>query len=166
MSKVQVTIGLGSNLDDPQNQVNLALQHLEQLPASQLLKQSPLYKSKAMVQDGAAMQPDYINAVALLETSLSAHEFLAQLHIIEKQQGRVREERWGARTLDLDILTYGDEMIEEIDLQVPHIGIAERNFVLFPLQDMMGKDFMIPGRGIVSELVKQCSTAGLEKLAD
>ena len=166
MSKVQVTIGLGSNLDNPRNQIKQALQHLAKLPASQLLKQSPLYKSRAMALEGAATQPDYVNAVVLLETSLSAPELLVQLHNIENQQGRVREERWGARTLDLDILTYGDEVIEEPDLQVPHVGIVKRNFVLYPLQDMMGDDFMIAGRGTVSELVKQCSTAGLEKLTD
>lgn len=166
MSLVQVTIGLGSNLDEPVEQIQQALQHLANLPGSQLLSQSPLYKSTAMVLEGAKAQPDYINAVALLETSLSAHELLSKLHDIEHQQGRVREERWGARTLDLDILTYGDEVIDRPDLQVPHIGIAERNFVLVPLQAMMGDDFNIPGNGTVAELVKQCSATGLEKLTD
>ena len=166
MSKVQAVIGLGSNLNDPVNQVQAALELLAQIPDCRLLNQSPLYKSKAMVLEGAAEQPDYINAVALLETSLSAHELLSQLHSIEQRQGRVREERWGARTLDLDIITYGNEVIDEPDLQVPHTGITERNFVLYPLQAMMGEDFIIPGKGKVAELVKQCTAEGLEKLSD
>ena len=166
MSKVRAVIGLGSNLDNPVAQVKQALNSLSQLPGSQLLDHSPLYKSKAMVLPSSGEQPDYINAVALLETQLSARTLLQCLHDIEHQQGRVREARWGARTLDLDILTYGDEQIDEPDLQVPHAGIAERNFVLVPLQDMMGGDFGIPGKGTVAELVKQCSAEGLEKLTD
>lgn len=166
MNKVRVVIGLGSNLDNPVEQVKQALKNLSQLPVSQLLDQSPLYKSKAMVLKGAGEQPDYINAVALLETQLSASTLLQRLHDIEHQQGRVRETRWGARTLDLDILVYGDEQIDQPDLQVPHVGITERNFVLVPLQDMMGGDFVVPGKGTVAELVKQCSAEGLEKLTD
>ena len=166
MSKVQAIIGLGSNLDDPPGQVKQALQRLAQLPGCQLLMQSPLYKSKAMVLEGAAEQPDYVNGVALLETQLSAHELLLQLQQLEHEQGRVREQRWGARTLDLDILTYGEQQINQQDLQVPHAGIAERNFVLYPLQAMMGDNFIIPGKGTVAELVKQCSASGLEKLTD
>lgn len=166
MSKVQVVIGLGSNMDNPVERVRQALKSLSQLPGSQLLDQSPLYKSKAMVMEGAEDQPDYINAVALLETQLSANALLQQLHEIEHQHGRIREERWGPRTLDLDILIYGDEQINEPDLQVPHVGITERNFVLVPLQDMMGSEFIIPGKGMVADLVNQCSADGMEKLTD
>jgi 2-amino-4-hydroxy-6-hydroxymethyldihydropteridine diphosphokinase len=164
MSGVKVTIGLGSNLANPVEQIQTALKLLATMKASRLLAQSPLYKSQAMLLDGAPAQPDYINAVALLETRLSPRELLQQLHAIEQQQGRERNERWGARTLDLDILTYGDEQIDEPDLQIPHAGIAERNFVLVPLQAMMGDSFEIPGKGNIAELVKQCPPAGLEKL--
>lgn len=163
---IQVIIGLGSNQDDPVEQLKQAFKKLAQLPGSQLLKQSPLYKSKAMILEGAGQQPDYINAVALLETPSSANTLLQQLHDIEHQQGRVREERWGPRTLDLDILVYGEEIINEPGLQVPHVGITERSFVLVPLQAMMGEEFIIPGKGTVAELVKQCSTDGLEKLTE
>jgi 2-amino-4-hydroxy-6-hydroxymethyldihydropteridine diphosphokinase len=153
-------------MDNPVEQVRLALKSLSQLRDSQLLDQSPLYKCKAMVMEGAEDQPDYINAVALLETQLSANTLLQQLHDIEHQHGRIREERWGPRTLDLDILIYGDEQINEPDLQVPHAGITERNFVLVPLQDMMGGEFVIPGKGTVADLVNQCSADGMEKLTD
>lgn len=164
MSSVQVAIGLGSNLDNPVSQIERALKALTELQGCRLLKQSPLYKSRAMVMEGAVEQPDYINAVALLETDLPAHELLLQLQAIENQQGRIRKERWGERTLDLDMLTYGDELINEPDLQVPHAGISKRNFVLLPLRAMMGDAFVIPGEGTVGELVKQCSVNGLEKL--
>lgn len=166
MNKVQAIIGLGSNLDEPVQQIEKAFKALKQLPNSQLINKSPVYKSKAMLLDGSVEQPDYINAVALLETSLSAIELLAELQKTEKQQGRIRKERWGPRTLDLDMLVYGDEQINELNLQVPHVGIAERNFVLIPLQDMMGEDYIIPGKGSVAELVKHCSMSGLEKLTN
>jgi 2-amino-4-hydroxy-6-hydroxymethyldihydropteridine diphosphokinase len=164
MSKLQAIIGLGSNLENPVMQIKQAFEMLGKVPGCQLLAKSPLYKSKAMLMDDAHPQPDYINAVALLETELSAHELLSQLHSIENQQGRVRTERWGARTLDLDILTYGEQQINEPDLQVPHVGITERNFVLYPLQAMMGDEFVIPGKDNVAALVKQCPAEGLEKL--
>lgn len=164
--KVKAVIGLGSNQEDPVEQIRRAFTKLSQLPDTQLMKQSPLYKSKAMLLEDAAEQPDYINAVALLDTGLSAHELLLELHRIEDLQGRVRTERWGARTLDLDILTYGNQQINEPELQIPHKGIAERNFVLYPLQAMMGDEYNIPGKGNIAELVKQCSADGLEKLTE
>lgn len=166
MSRVQVIIGLGSNLDNPVQQIRQAINSLKQLQHGQLLAVSPIYKSKAMLAEGADQQPDYINAVALLETGLSARQLLAACQQLENQQGRVRQQRWGPRTLDLDILTYGDECINETDLAIPHPGITQRNFVLFPLQDMMGEDFIIPGQGKLSELVKSCSADGLQKLTE
>ena len=166
MSQVQAIIGLGSNLEEPVQQIEAAFKALAVLPDSQLINQSPIYKSRAMMLEGSQEQPDFINAVALLQTGLSARELLSELQNIENQQGRVRTERWGARTLDLDILVYGDEQINEPDLQVPHVGIAERNFVLVPLQAMMGDEFYIPGKGCVSDLVKRCSMTGLKKLTD
>jgi len=177
MSGIQVTIGLGSNLDEPVKQIQTALASIAVLEGCELVAQSPLYKSAAMLiegtlegvpegvlQDKSQNQPDYINAVALLETSLGVRALLTQLHAIENQQGRVRKERWGARTLDLDILTFGEQQITEPDLQIPHVGIAERNFVLVPLQAMMGDAFVIPGVGELIDLLKQCPADGLEKL--
>lgn len=165
MSGIQVTIGLGSNLDEPVKQIQAALASIAALEDCELVAQSPLYKSKAMIPEEASQsQPDYINAAALLETRLDARALLTQLHAIENQQGRVRKERWGARTLDLDILTFGEQQINEPDLQIPHVGITERNFVLVPLQAMMGDAFVIPGVGELIDLLKQCPADGLEKL--
>jgi len=160
MKGIQVTIGLGSNLDEPLQQIKTALASLAELDDCQLLAQSPIYKCKAMTLPQAQQQPDYMNAVALLETRLSAQKLLAQLQAIENQQGRERNERWGARTLDLDILTYGDAQINEADLHIPHVGIAQRNFVLYPLQAMMGEAFVIPGKGSIGDLIKRCTIDG------
>lgn len=164
MSLVDVTIGLGSNLDEPVKQVQTALASLASLAHCRLIRHSSLYISKAMTLDNTSVQPDYINAVALLETSLDARALLTQLQAIENQQGRVRTERWGARTLDLDILTFGDQQIKQPDLQIPHVGIAQRSFVLIPLHAIMGDAFFIPGLANLADLVKQCPDDDLEKL--
>ncbi|MEX0614985.1 MAG: 2-amino-4-hydroxy-6-hydroxymethyldihydropteridine diphosphokinase, partial [Methylophaga sp.] len=103
-------IGLGSNLEAPAEQIKTALTDLQSLPATQLLKTSSLYASPPM---GPQDQPDYINAVALLDTTLSAHDLLNALQAIEQQHGRQRKRHWGERTLDLDILLYGQQMIED-----------------------------------------------------
>lgn len=126
-------IGLGSNLEQPQQQVITALTELDQLPNTRLVKQSRLYASDPM---GPPDQPDYINAVALLETSLSAMELLAHCQSIEADHLRRRLIRWGPRTLDLDILLYNQEVSDDPVLTLPHPGVHERNFVLLPLMDL------------------------------
>ena len=158
----EVYIGLGSNLQQPIAQVQQALQALAALPTTQLLGHSRLYRSTPM---GPAGQPDYINAVAALETSLSALDLLLALHAIERAQGRIRDgQRWGPRTLDLDILLYGDECINLAQLIVPHPGLHERNFVLYPLHEI-APGLVIPGRGALSDLVARCPASGLEPIA-
>lgn len=154
-------IGLGSNLQQPIQQVKQALQALAGLPDTQLLAHSRLYCSAPM---GPPDQPDYVNAVAALETSLPALDLLHALHAIEQAQGRIRDgQRWGPRTLDLDILVYGDECINDEQLVVPHPGLHDRNFVLYPLKEI-APGLVIPGRGALSDLVARCPASGLEPI--
>lgn len=126
-------IGIGSNLAGPAAQLRRAIQALQALPGTRLLASSPTYRSLAV---GPGQQPDYLNAVAAIETTLPALELLHALQGIEAAQGRERLERWGPRTLDLDILLYGECIIEEPELTVPHPRMLERNFVLQPLLDI------------------------------
>jgi len=151
-------IGLGSNLSDPARQVRTALETLSISPDVKLLRKSGLYRSPPM---GPADQPDYVNAVAQLETRLSPHDLLDLLQGIERQQGRVRGERWGPRTLDLDLLLYADRRIADERLSVPHPGLAHRAFVLYPLREI-APGLEIPGLGPLSGLLEQCPQEGLE----
>jgi len=162
MTSIVAWIGLGSNLDDPCGQVNSAFAELGQLPQSRLKACSGLYRSAPM---GPPDQPDYINAVAALETGLSAEALLTALQSIEQAHRRVRGEHWGPRTLDLDILLYGDEVIDRPQLTVPHPGIGERNFVLAPLAEL-APALSIPGLGVVKVLRDAAGDAGLERVAD
>ena len=156
-------IGLGSNLDDPAGQLRQALDALGKLPATRLLKCSSFYRSRPL---GGKDQPDYINAVAKLDTSLAALTLLDHLQRIESGQGRLRtEERWASRTLDLDLLLYGDAQIRERNLRVPHPEIAGRNFVLCPLLEI-DPDIEIPGQGPANTLLDKTGLAGLEKLLE
>lgn len=126
-------IGLGSNLENPLQQLQNAISHLRAQSTISELQTSALYRSKAV---GPGEQNDYLNAVALFKTTLDAHALLSLLQAIETKQGRVRLERWGARTLDLDMLLYGDQCINTATLTVPHPRMKERNFVLQPLLDL------------------------------
>lgn len=156
---MQVFIGLGSNLADPESQVHAAKKALHTLPETQWIASSSLYKSPPM---GPQDQPDYINAVIELETLLSPHDLLDCLQQIEQQQGRVRERHWGERTLDLDLLLYGNEVIADDRLQVPHPGIAKRAFVIYPLAEITA-DIVIPGKGPITTLLAACPRDGLER---
>jgi 2-amino-4-hydroxy-6-hydroxymethyldihydropteridine diphosphokinase len=157
---MQVFIGLGSNLADPGSQVHAAQQALQTLPETQWVTSSSLYKSPPM---GPQDQPDYINAVIELDTMLSPLDLLDCLQQIEQQQGRIRERHWGERTLDLDLLLYGDEVIANDRLQVPHSGIAQRAFVIYPLAEIAA-DIVIPGKGLITTLLAACPRDGLERL--
>lgn len=158
-----VYLGIGSNLDKPIEQVQRAMRALSLMPKSHLVGQSRLYRSEPL---GPPDQPDYVNAVAALETELPALELLLLLQGIEHHQGRIRDgSRWGPRTLDLDILLYGDEFINHPQLQVPHPGLHVRNFVLYPLHEIV-PDLVIPGLGALSALLAQCPADGLEPLDD
>ncbi len=158
---VTAMIGLGSNLADPKLQIQNAREAIARLPITEERGFSSLYASPPM---GPQDQPDYVNAVMAITTELSARKLLQALQGIENQQGRLRERRWGERTLDLDILVYGDVLIDEPDLVVPHYGIADRSFVLYPLQDVVEQGFEIPGKGALTELLKDCPKNGLYEL--
>lgn len=153
-------IGMGSNLANPEQQIQQAGEHLHQLAGSHCLALSPLYRSKAI---GPGDQPDYINAVAKLDTHLSALALLDALQAIELRQKRVRHERWGPRTLDLDLLLYDQEQISHPRLLVPHPRMAERNFVLAPLVDL-APDLSLPDGTSIASLLKTCGTNDLTRL--
>lgn len=158
-----VFIGLGSNLDNPLFQLQEAIEHLKKIKALKLIAVSDFYSSPPM---GPQDQPDYVNAVAKVTTELSAEKLLDELQKVENEQGRIRKERWGARTLDLDILLYGADVINSERLTVPHCGISERNFVLYPLLDLVDSDFIIPNSGKLDELLTTCPMGNLKRLSD
>lgn len=155
-----VYIGLGSNLADPEQQILSAIEAIAAIKQTTLLQQSSLYSSPPM---GPQDQPDYINAVVCIDTTLSAHQLLDVLQHIEQEHGRIRQRHWGERTLDLDILVFADKVIEDERLSVPHPGMATRAFVLYPLAEI-APDLTIPGMGKLSTLLAQCPRDGLEKL--
>ena len=142
-------VGLGSNLDRPARQIETAIELLQGIPGSELLRYSSLYRSSPL---GGIEQPDCMNAVAAMSTTLSAQEFLEELQAIEHLRGREDSHiRWGPRILDLDLLLYGDLIIDEPGLSVPHPGIAARNFVLLPLREI-APELEIPGLGRVQDI--------------
>lgn len=153
-------IGIGSNLIDPVNKIKSAVQAINAVDTMQVLQCSSLYSSPPM---GPQDQPDYINAVLEISTTESALELLHCLQSIENNHGRVRKQRWGARTLDLDILLYGAESINLPNLIVPHTGMPERAFVLYPLYEIAPM-LIIPQFGSLETLVSACPLAGLKKL--
>jgi 2-amino-4-hydroxy-6-hydroxymethyldihydropteridine diphosphokinase len=158
---VPVFVGLGSNLNDPIQQVTVALQALADLPDSQLVSRSSLYRSAPM---GPPNQPWFINAVAELATGLAPEPLLDELQKIEQQQGRVRALHWGPRSLDLDILLYGSEQIATQRLTIPHPGISQRNFVLLPLLEI-APDIDIPRLGSAKPLASRLPISDVEKIA-
>jgi len=154
-------IGLGSNLDGPVNQLDAAVKALGGLPGSRVDAVSPYYASPPM---GPQDQPDFVNGAARLLTGLAPLELLDALQHIEQQQGRVRRRRWGERSLDLDLLLYGDCRLDNPRLRVPHPGLAERAFVLRPLLDL-APDLEVPGFGDIATLLSRVDTSGLQPIA-
>jgi 2-amino-4-hydroxy-6-hydroxymethyldihydropteridine diphosphokinase len=154
-------IGLGSNLSDPRAQVLKACARLTELPLSRVLLTSPLYRSRPL---GTVAQPDFVNAVAGVLTQLDPEALLAALKALEAALGRPpQHERWGPRIIDLDLLSHGRERRSEAALTLPHPGIVERNFVLYPLADI-APDLDLPGLGRVAELKKRVTPEGLTLL--
>ena len=154
-------IGIGSNLQNPFLQVASAIEQLALIDLSDLHSFSSLYSSRPM---GPPDQPPYVNAVAWLRTRLDAHSLLIKLQAIENEHGRTRNgERWGPRTLDLDILVYGNYSLKSQTLTVPHPGIKTREFVLYPLHEV-NKNLMIPNLGAIHRLQPRCYTNGLTRL--
>lgn len=161
LCEIQAWIGIGSNLHDPVLQVERAVAGLADLVSSRLLRASSLYRSAPM---GPAGQPDYINAVAEIATTLPPHRLLDELFAVEAAAGRRRDgERWGPRILDLDILLYGDAVIADERLCVPHPGLPLRPFVLYPLCELEPTLF-VPGAGTVEELIGRSPAGGLTRV--
>jgi 2-amino-4-hydroxy-6-hydroxymethyldihydropteridine diphosphokinase len=159
--RVLCYIGLGSNLTDPYRQLataRIAIRNLHNVSEQAF---SSVYRSKPM---GPQNQPDYLNAAMAITTSLAPLQLLRALQAIEAQQGRVRTgERWGARTLDLDILLYGEQCIDMPELTIPHRGIAQRAFVLYPLYEI-APALIIPGLGRLADLLAACPAGEVERL--
>jgi len=156
-------IGLGSNLAEPRRQLRGALDAIARIRESQLTAVSSLYLSDPL---GPPDQPRYNNAVAKLETLLSPLELLDALQAIELAQGRERKaERWGPRTLDLDILLFGDRLIDEPRLKVPHYHMHARAFVLYPLAEIAPADLPLADGRTLAELIEACPFSGLERLS-
>jgi 2-amino-4-hydroxy-6-hydroxymethyldihydropteridine diphosphokinase len=156
-------IGLGSNLADPLAQLRAAARALCALPQSLLVEISRVYRSAAV---GPGEQPDYLNAVALLETSLAPLELLDALQAIERQRGRQRKIHWGARTLDLDLLLYGSLAMDTARLTLPHPRMTERNFVLVPLADVAPANLMLPDGRDLDTLIRACPQGALSVTTD
>jgi len=154
-------IALGSNLSDPASQLRTALKQLDTLPDCRIAAISGAYRSAAV---GPGKQPDYLNAVVEITTSLSPAQLLNATQAIEQSQGRVRNRRWEARTLDLDILLYGHEEINTQSLTIPHPRMAERNFVLYPLAEIAGEQLMLPCGGVLESLLATCPAGDLVRI--
>jgi len=155
-------IGFGSNLGDPTGQIARAREAVSGLPESEEVAFSSLYRSDPM---GPPDQPRYINAVMALRTRLPPFTLLNCLQKIENDQGRVRTgERWGPRTLDLDILLYGRACIRTQTLTIPHYGMAQRPFVLYPLAEIAPETLLIPGQGRLAMLLRNCPKQGVERV--
>ena len=158
--RVLAFIALGSNLENPVLQLQQALIELEQLPQCRLVSRSSLYRSAPV---GKLDQPDFINAVACVETTLTPHELLQAILAIEQRHGRKRESLNAPRTLDLDILLYDDLECLEEKLIIPHPRMTQRAFVLQPLHEI-APDCIIPGYGALQPLLSACSGQSLEKI--
>ncbi|MGL5947765.1 MAG: 2-amino-4-hydroxy-6-hydroxymethyldihydropteridine diphosphokinase [Aeromonas sp.] len=158
---VRAFIALGANLADPARQVRAAIAALRALPACQLGAVSPLYQTTPM---GPQDQPDYINAVVELHTTLAPLPLLDVLQVLELAHGRERHTRWGARTLDLDLLLYGQAEIHQPRLTVPHYGLSQRDFVLVPLC-AIAPDVQVPGLGRARDLLARLGPHQLTPLA-
>ena len=160
MTKVVAYLGLGSNLQTPILQLQSARNAIKEMDAIEEISFSSLYRSPPM---GPQDQPDYVNAVMGIHTTLEALALLSAMQQIENEQGRVRSQRWGARTLDIDILLYGDQQIRLAELTVPHIGIKERAFVLYPLFEI-APNLVIDNQQLI-DMVNACPLNGVERIA-
>lgn len=153
-------IGLGSNLDGPEARVGRAMEALAALPLCRLVARSSLWRTPPV---GPVAQPPFINAVAGLLTQLPPMDLLQQLLGIERAAGRQREQRWGPRTLDLDLLVHGTAQLDVPGLHLPHPEMHRRAFVLYPLAEL-APDLWVPGRGRVAALRAGTDATGLERL--
>ena len=159
---VRAHVGFGANLGDPLAALGLALQRLDSPPVCRVLACSSLYRSAAI---GVGTQPDYLNAVIALDTTLDARTLLEALLAIEQEGGRTRDYHQAPRTLDLDLLLYGTALIAEPGLHVPHPRMHQRAFVLHPLAEI-APDVLIPGQGPIAALLPQVADQTITRLSD
>ncbi|MGD8175599.1 2-amino-4-hydroxy-6-hydroxymethyldihydropteridine diphosphokinase [Marinimicrobium sp. ARAG 43.8] len=152
-------IGLGSNLDSPRRHIAQALKELAELPNSRLVSTSPCYRTAPV----GPPQPDFINAVARLDTTLAPLSLLDELQTLEQAHQRQRGEHWGPRTLDLDLLLYGQQTLREPRLTVPHPEMPHRAFVLYPLMDI-APNLVLPSGASLESLLSQCPPEGIERI--
>jgi 2-amino-4-hydroxy-6-hydroxymethyldihydropteridine diphosphokinase len=155
-----VFVGLGANLGDPREALESALQELDRLPHTRLVRRSSFYRSAPL---GYAEQPDFLNAVAQLETALPAERLLGELQAIEARHGRSRSFANAPRALDLDLLLFGKVVLETPALTLPHPRMHERAFVLQPLVEI-APDTVIPSHGPAARLLEGCKNQSVEKL--
>ncbi|KFK92507.1 MULTISPECIES: 2-amino-4-hydroxy-6-hydroxymethyldihydropteridine diphosphokinase [unclassified Serratia (in: enterobacteria)] len=157
---IRVYIALGSNLAQPLQQVNTALEALGRIPYTQLIVCSSFYRTKPL---GPQNQPDFLNAAVALDTLLPAEQLLDETQAIERNQGRERkDQRWGPRTLDLDIMLYGDRVIDTDRLTVPHYGLKEREFMLYPLAEI-APDLVFPDGETLADCLKRVPENGMAR---
>lgn len=159
---VRAYVGLGGNEGDVETTLTEALWALDALPQTSIRQQSAFYRTPAW---GRTDQPDFLNAVVELQTRLEARVLLESLLAIEQRFGRVRSEtgRWGPRAVDLDLLLYGDHVLDEPGLHVPHPRLHERAFVLVPLVEIAPR-LAVPGRGDVRTLLARVDVSGIEAI--
>jgi 2-amino-4-hydroxy-6-hydroxymethyldihydropteridine diphosphokinase len=156
-------VGIGSNLDEPAGQVRRALAALADVPQTRLVRQSSLYGSRPL---GPAAQPDFVNAVAAMLSQLEVDAFFSSLRALESALGREPPRvRWGPRRIDLDLLLFGEQRLDRPELTLPHPGIVQRNFVLYPLLEV-APGLNVPGCGRVAELAARADPAGIWRLDD
>ena len=160
MGEARVFVGLGGNVGDALGSIQQAIAELSEIPRSTLLVRSSLYRTAPI---GLEDQADFVNAVANFRTELSPRELLGELHRIERRHGRVRREKNGPRTLDLDLLMYDDLISDDPTMIIPHPRMHERAFVLLPLSEI-APDSVIPGRGPIGELLSKLSNQGVTRL--
>jgi 2-amino-4-hydroxy-6-hydroxymethyldihydropteridine diphosphokinase len=155
-------IGLGSNLQGPAGQIESALDELREIPETRVISRSSLYRSSPL---GGIEQPDFVNAVAAVLTTLGPRDLLRNLKAIERRRGRDRNgQRWGPRVIDLDLLVFSRAVLSEAGLSIPHPGIAERNFVLLPLREI-APDLVIPGLGRVASIAINEAEPAIDRIA-
>ncbi|MGT2924127.1 2-amino-4-hydroxy-6-hydroxymethyldihydropteridine diphosphokinase [Streptococcus caviae] len=156
-----VYLGLGSNIENREAYLEKALASLAELPHTRLINQSVIYETAAW---GKTDQADFLNVVCQLETDLSPQELLQSCQNIEKQLGRIRHEHWGPRTIDIDILFYGHEIIDKEELQVPHPYLQDRAFVLVPLNDIAGSLIHPLLKQSIADLLQRVDKSGVKPL--
>ncbi len=157
----EACIGLGANLDEPLSQLSAAVTSLERLPGTRVTALSSVYQSAPL---GPQDQPDYLNAAVTIDTELTPEALLKDLKQIERNLGRQPTRRWGERVIDLDILLFGALTYTSTHLTIPHPGLAERAFVLFPLQELLGSRFVVPGGVELGTLCERCEQLSIRRL--